>query len=41
MSDGAATPEELSKILPVVEKGLKDILNLDDEKFELLPDDFA
>ena len=41
MSDETASLEDISSILPDVNDGLKDILNLDNSQFELLPPDFA
>ena len=41
MKDSDASLEDVSAILPDINNGLQDILNLDDEDFELLPKDFA
>lgn len=41
MTDETSTIEDISSILPTVNEGLQDILNLDSEQFELLPPDFA
>lgn len=41
MSDSNSTIEDVSSVLPDINEGLKDILNVSDEQFELLPPDFA
>ena len=41
MKDSDASLEDVSAVLPDINDGLQDILNLDNEDFELLPDDFA
>lgn len=41
MKDSDASLEDVSAILPDINNGLQDILNLDNEDFELLPKDFA
>lgn len=41
MKDSNASLEDVSAVLPNINDGLQDILNLDNEDFELLPDDFA
>lgn len=41
MSDSTSTAEDISSVLPTVNEGLQDILNLSDEQFELLPPNFA
>ena len=41
MKDSDASLEDVSAVLPDINDGLQDILNLDNEDFELLPNDFA
>lgn len=41
MKDSDASLEDVSAVLPDINDGLQDILNLDNEDFELLPKDFA
>lgn len=41
MKDSDASLEDVSAVLPDINDGLQDILNLDNEDFELLPPDFA
>lgn len=41
MSDANASIEDMSTVLPKINKSLQDVLNLDTEEFELLPKDFA
>ena len=41
MSDSTSTAEDISSIMPEINEGLQDVLNLSDEEFELLPPDFA
>ena len=41
MSDANASIEDVSTVLPKINKSLQDVLNLDTEEFELLPKDFA
>lgn len=41
MSDNESSMEDISSILPDINDGLQDVLNLSDEEFELLPPDFA
>ena len=41
MTDSTATAEDISSIMPEINEGLQDILNIDDKSFELLPANFA
>lgn len=41
MTDNTSTAEDISSVLPTVNEGLQDILNLSDKQFELLPPNFA
>ena len=41
MTDSEASIEDVSSVLPDINEGLQDILNISDEEFELLPPDFA
>ena len=41
MSDSKATLRDVSRIMPGVNKALQDMLDLSDEQFALLPDNFA
>ena len=41
MTDSEITQNELSKIIPTVNENLKEMLNISDEDFSLLPKDFA
>lgn len=41
MSDSTSSAEDISSVLPEINDGLQDILNISNEDFELLPADFA
>lgn len=41
MSDSKATLRDVSKVMPEVNKALQDMMDLSDEQFALLPDNFA
>ncbi len=41
MSDSEASASDIATVLPDINDGLQDVLNLSDEQFELLPPDFA